>query len=91
MKNHKMYLPVSMAVAVLSLASCGNSGNGELIGVQGRVKWYQADPFGSVFIPQGSFVMGASEQDVPYAQTAPQRTVSVQAFYMDDTEITNNE
>ncbi len=91
MKNKKIYLLACASIVVLFFSGCGNSGNGELIGTQGRTKWYQADPFGTVFIPQGSFVMGASEQDVPYAQTAPQRTVSVQAFYMDDTEITNNE
>lgn len=35
--------------------------------------------------------MGPSDQDVPYAQTAQAKSVSVQAFYMDQTEITNNE
>jgi formylglycine-generating enzyme len=35
--------------------------------------------------------MGPSDLDVPYAQTSQSKTVSVQAFYMDDTEITNNE
>jgi len=35
--------------------------------------------------------MGPSDQDVPYASTAKSKTVSVQAFYMDETEITNNE
>ncbi|MBN2745726.1 MAG: SUMF1/EgtB/PvdO family nonheme iron enzyme, partial [Bacteroidales bacterium] len=35
--------------------------------------------------------MGESDQDVPYTQMNATRTVSVQAFYMDETEITNNE
>jgi gliding motility-associated lipoprotein GldK len=39
----------------------------------------------------GSYNMGPSDQDVPYAHTAKSKTVSVQAFYMDETEITNNE
>jgi len=35
--------------------------------------------------------MGPSDQDVPYALTAQSKTVSVQAFYIDQTEISNNE
>ena len=44
-----------------------------------------------VFIPQGSFTMGPSDQDVPFANVSESKTVSVGAFYMDETEITNNE
>ncbi|OUV72766.1 MAG: gliding motility-associated lipoprotein [Flavobacteriales bacterium TMED123] len=73
------------------LSSCGNSGNGELIGTQDRAIWQPTDPYGMVFIPQGSFVMGPSDQDVPFANVTAAKTVSVGAFYMDETEITNNE
>jgi len=73
------------------LVSCGNSGNGELIGTQNRAIWQPTDPYGMVFIPQGSFVMGPSDQDVPFANVTSSKTVSVGAFYMDETEITNNE
>jgi gliding motility-associated lipoprotein GldK len=76
---------------VLLFSSCKNSGNGELIGVQGRDGFYQATPYGMLFIPAGSYQMGPSDQDVPYSMTAQQKTVTVQAFYMDETEITNNE
>lgn len=72
------------------LYSC-NYGNGELIGVQGRPEWYQPDPYGMLYIPMGSYNMGPSDQDVPYSQTAQTKTVSVQAFYIDQTEISNNE
>ncbi len=77
--------------AVILLSSCGGGNRGQLVGVQGREKWYQADPYGMVFIPQGSFNMGASDQDVPYSQITQSKTVAVHAFYMDNTEITNNE
>ena len=76
---------------VLLLASCGGGNRGQLTGVPGREKWYQADPYGMVFIPQGSYNMGPNDQDVPYAQVSQARTVTVHAFYMDNTEITNNE
>jgi sulfatase modifying factor 1 len=78
-------------IGVISLTTACNYGNGELIGVQGREPWYQPDPFGMLFIPMGSYKMGVNDQDVPYAQTAQSKTVSVQAFYMDQTEISNNE
>jgi formylglycine-generating enzyme len=76
---------------LLILSSCGGGNRGQLVGSQKREKWYQADPYGMVFIPSGSYNMGPSDQDVPYAVVAQSRTVSVHAFYMDNTEITNNE
>ena len=85
----KKLLFLSSIVALLS--SCGSSGNGELIGGTDRVVWNPTDPYGMVFIPQGSFVMGPSDQDVPFANVSTNQRVSVGAFYMDETEITNNE
>ena len=79
------------SLTVLLLSSCGGGNRGQLTGVQGRQKWYQADPYGMVFIPQGSFNMGPGDQDVPYSQIAQTKSVTVHAFYMDNTEITNNE
>ncbi len=89
MKNRMLKL--SVLLLPLLLASCGGSGNGELIGVQDRPIFYQPDPYGMVFIPMGSYTMGTADQDVPYALVHQPRTVSLQAFYMDETEITNNE
>jgi sulfatase modifying factor 1 len=89
MAKMKNILFFSLLVGILS--SCGNSGNGYLTGVEGRKNWYQEDPYGMVYIPMGSFTMGPSDQDVPYALTTQSKTVSMQAFYMDQTEITNNE
>ena len=76
---------------ILLFGSCDHSGKGYVIGVQGREQWYQPDPYGMLFIPQGSYNMGNSDQDVPYAQISASKTVTLQAFYMDETEITNNE
>ena len=85
----KKIILVSSIIALLS--ACGSSGNGELIGVEKRQIWNPTDPYGMVFIPQGSFNMGPSDQDVPFANVTASKTVSVGAFYMDETEITNNE
>ena len=85
----KKIILLSSIVALLS--ACGSSGNGELIGTQNRQIWNPTDPYGMVFIPQGSFNMGPSDQDVPFANVTASKTISVGAFYMDETEITNNE
>lgn len=79
------------SLGMLVLTGCGGSGNGELTGVLHRDKWYQPDPYGMVYIPSGSYNMGPSDQDVPYAVTAQSKSVTIPAFYMDHTEITNNE
>ena len=82
---------IIISSVVIFLAACGGSGNGELIGMQKRATWNPTDPYGMVYVPQGSFVMGPSDQDVPFANVSSAKTVSVGAFYMDETEITNNE
>ena len=82
---------ILISSVVIFLAACGGSGNGELIGVQKRKTWNPTDPYGMVFIPQGTFTMGPSDQDVPFANVSESKSVSVGAFYMDETEITNNE
>jgi len=82
---------VLVSIIAIILSSCGGSGSGELIGVQKRQTWNPTDPYGMVFIPQGSFNMGPSDQDVPFQNVSQSKTVSVGAFYMDETEITNNE
>ncbi len=89
--NINMRKLVLFTAVIAILGSCGNANQGQLLGVAGRPKWYQADPFGMVYIPIGSYNMGPSDQDFPTAFTSISKTVSVQAFYMDQTEITNNE
>jgi len=80
-----------LSFATVLVSSCGNSGNGYLTGVEGRKNWYQEDPYGMVYIPMGSFNMGPSDQDATFGVTSQSKTVSMPAYYMDQTEITNNE
>jgi formylglycine-generating enzyme required for sulfatase activity len=58
---------IFLSLIVALLTSCGgNYANyPELIGSQDRIVWNPTTPFGMVFVPQGSFVMGPSDQDVP--------------------------
>jgi len=77
--------------ALIILGSCGSSGNGELVGVQNRKPYYQPTPFGMAYIPLGSYTMGVGEEDFKYTSIHQPKTVTVAAFYMDETEVTNNE
>jgi len=74
----------------LFLGGCSTSGTGELTGVEGRKKFYEPEPFEMAYIPEGSYVMGPSDQDPLRAMNNMSRTVTVSAFWMDQTEITNN-
>ena len=87
----KRFIPFSFLFFIVILNGCGGSTTGELTGVQGRAKYFEPDPFGMKFIPMGSFTVGPSDQDAAWAQNNMQRTVTIGAFWMDETEITNNE
>lgn len=73
------------------LYSCNNYNNGELVGVNNRGVYFEPEPYGMVFIPQGSFNMGPVEEDITFTKNSVVKTISVDAFWMDETEITNNE
>lgn len=79
-------------LAVLFAVSCGKkSPDGELVGVQERPKWDGINPFGMVYVPSGSTNLGQTDQDFFNTHIQRTQTVSISGFYMDDTEITNNE
>ncbi len=82
---------ITLGIATVLLGSCNKSNTGELVGVSGRKPWFQSEPYGMVFVPQGVFQAGQSDQDVFFSLNNQTKTVSIKAFYMDDTEISNNE
>jgi len=88
---HMMKKLMLFGSILIILNSCADYGTGDLTGVLDRPGWESEIPFGMLYIPMGSFSMGPSEQDIPWAMTAQNKTVSLQAFWMDETEITNNE
>ncbi len=87
----KKIMSLGFVFAVLIISSCSNYRGGELTGVPGRTKYFEPDPFGMIFVPQGSYTTGLDDQDVPWSQNTYARTVTVDPFWMDETEITNNE
>lgn len=89
MKNYKIIISL---LVIIMIASCTQSGeSGELIGSsRSRGGWFEPVPYGMTFIRRGSIRIGPSDED-PNGGINPTRTISIDAFWMDDTEITNNE
>ena len=80
-----------LAVVSILFMGCKNDGDGQLVGVKDRPDYLDLMPYGMVYVPAGHYLMGAGDEDVPFAFTHQSRNVSISAFYMDETEITNNE
>lgn len=97
MKNLSTYL---ILLAILIVTGCGKIGkkasrglpnDGQLHGVAPASKYNLTKPNGMVYVPPGTFHMGASDEDVNFAYTARNKQISIAGFWMDATEITNNE
>ena len=86
MKKHILF---AVATVMLILSSCSKP-KGQLVGVYQQVQ-PEATPYGMVLIPRGSIVMGPNDQSATWAIQPNQRDISVDAFWMDITEITNGE
>jgi len=78
-------------ILLIGFVSCGTQEQGQLIGVQNRPAWTGINPFGMVYIPSGNLHIGQSDQDIFTTYVQRQKSVSISGFFMDDTEITNNE
>ncbi len=84
-------------IAVLGLFailfSCGGGGNdtGQLVGAFDRPTWKGINPYGMVYVPSGTLHIGPGDQDVSNTYVQRAKSISINGFYMDDTEITNNE
>lgn len=84
-------------LAILALSSCFSaktsslSGRGgEVVGVSGK-GFSEPAPFGMVLVNRGFLKMGLEKQDSLWGTSTPTKDVSVEGFWMDDTEITNSE
>jgi len=63
---------------------------GELTGASGKA-FAEPAPYGMVLIKRGHLKMGLESQDSLWGRETPLRDISVEGFWMDDTEITNSE
>ena len=66
------------------------SAGGELTGANGRA-FTEPAPYGMVLIKRGHLRMGLESTDSLWGKQTPVRDISIEGFWMDDTEITNSE
>ena len=83
------------ALVVLVLTGCfgGKSATatgGEVTGVGGRA-FSEPTPYGMTLIKRGHLRMGIEKQDSLWGRETPVRDISVEGFWMDETEITNSQ
>lgn len=99
MKSYLLNM-ILLSGVVLIAASCGKSGksskggvpnDGQLHGVSLGKKYTIPRPPGMVKVPEGTFHMGPSDEDISYSFTSRNRQISISGFWMDATEITNME
>jgi len=80
-------------IAAAALASCAtgsrSAAGGEVTGVGGTA-WAEPTHYGMVLIDRGSMKMGVGKADSLWNLQANARGMSVDGFWMDETEITNS-
>src|SRR5687768_5011349 len=102
MKMRNLNYLVAALLSVFVLSSCGILGkkkdkggslpnDGQVHGIAPGGKYSMPKPPGMVYVPQGTFHMGPSDEDPAYAFSSRNRAISISGFWMDATEITNNE
>ena len=87
-----MKLKTILPILTLTVALVGcNKPAGELVGASKAKKFSEADPFGMLLIRKGSFMKGENTQSNLFTMPDNKVMSTVDAFWMDETEITNNE
>lgn len=74
---------------ILLVSSCNKPDIYNADRIRDRGSWFEPSPYGMVYIQRGAFQIGPSDDEVLDLTTT--RSISVDAFWMDDTEITNSE
>lgn len=104
--NRAKFIPFILVVALI-LSACGSSGSTLDSDVSSKTGWNFNDPDmgnykvksdyeqetgpGLIMIEGGTFVMGRTSDDVLYKWNNTPRRVTVETFYMDEMEVSNNE
>ena len=85
----KLFFIAALAALITSCAPTSSGGNGgELVGVR-AMAWGEPTPYGMVLVERGSFTVGSSEEDSIWGTPKNGKPISVESFWMDETEITN--
>ncbi|MFC6996317.1 T9SS ring complex lipoprotein PorK/GldK [Rufibacter roseus] len=83
---------IALSVAFVTGCGMGRGSQGDVIGAQDRPEFNpQEVPYGMIACPGGTFHMGQTDQDIAASMSNMNKQVTIGGFYMDETEITNNE
>ena len=96
MKKSEIIIVLSL-VALTTLTGCfggraaSSSGRGgEVVGVSGK-RFNEPTPYGMTLIKRGFLKMGIEKEDSLWGKQTPTKEISVDGFWMDETEVTNSE
>lgn len=92
--RHGLAAAAVALVACLSLTACFGGGRamsngGEVTGSRG-VAFNEPVPYGMVEVKRGYLKVGVGENDSLWGTVTPEREISVDGFWMDETEVTNS-
>ena len=83
-----------LSIAMLMVACFGgkitSSSGGEVTGMGGRA-FTEPTPYGMTLVKRGHLHMGLDKQDSLWGKNTPVKDISVEGFWMDETEITNSQ
>ena len=65
------------------------SNGGEVTGTGGK-SFVEPTPYGMTLVKRGHLKMGIEKQDSLWGKKTPVRDISVEGFWMDETEVTNS-
>lgn len=82
-KIYEMNRIIPLLLIALLFSSCGRKGGSS------SKKGFEAPPRDMVLVESGSFMMGSADEDVVWAMNASPKQVSLDAFWMDQTEVSN--
>ena len=95
MKN-KSIITLGLVAFSVALTGCFGSKSaisggcgGEVVGVGGR-SFAEPTPYGMTKVERGSLHMGLDRQDSLWGMKTPVKDISVDGFWMDETEVTNS-
>ncbi len=93
--NMRKSIILLCAIGTLALASCfggktATASGGEVTGTGGRA-FTEPTPYGMTLVKRGHLRMGIEKQDSLWGKQTPVKDISVEGFWMDETEITNSQ
>ena len=95
MKMKKIIATLCLSSMTMLLISCfggkaSMSSGGEVTGSGGKVL-SEPTPYGMTLIKRGHLRMGIEKQDSLWGKQTPVKDISVEGFWMDETEVTNSQ